>query len=309
MESEHAMMFRKLRGVVMDTIAIRNSSIAFGINEDLKHHFKEIGRISFDANKEDVENYELPIEDSESLPRTKEVAKSIKKILNRLINNWIVTSPLTLDIYDSFIDAYETDPDFKPQGKILEILALTYDCYIQAYLTDISSKPNFWIETPELSQQKHLENFQSLLEWRLKNSFKISFVDRISLFLSLTSSAYGINVGDLIGEYRNNIDLYIQNISNILIENATSNSKASSSFEKNNAKNAGLLRNDNFSSNLLTHHFIERTPEETAEGLQKIAKSFKRQQKLWNSMTEDEQAISNAEFLLHHEKLSRSRSE
>jgi hypothetical protein len=223
MESERAMIFRKLRGIVMNTIAIRNSSIAFGIDEDLKRHFREIGRISFDANREDVESYELPIEDSESLPRTREVAKSIKKILNRLINNWIVTSSLTLDIYDNFIDAYETDPNFKPQGEILEILALTYDCYIQAYLTDISSKPNFWIETPEIFQQEHLENFQSLLEWRLENSFKISFADRISLFLNLTRFAYDINIENLINDYKNNMDIYIKNISNVLIKNVQCN--------------------------------------------------------------------------------------
>lgn len=222
--SKYAKIFgHPLRGIVMNAIAIRNPSIGFSIDEDLKRRFKEISRISFDTNREDVDNYELPIEGSENLPRTKQVALLIKKILNRLINNWIVTSPLTLDIYDSFIDAYETDPDFKPQGEILEMLALTYDCYIQAYLTDISSKSSFWIETPELSQQKHLEKFQSLLEWRLENSFEISFLDRVSLLLSLKNLAYGINIKDLINDYRNNIDGYIKNISNVLIENAQCN--------------------------------------------------------------------------------------
>jgi ribosomal protein S8 len=67
------------------------------------------------------------------------------------------------------------------------------------------------------------------------------------------------------------------------------------------------IRSDNSKNG--DYRVIERTPEETAEGLRKIAGSFKRQQDLWNSMTEDEQAISNAEFLIRHEKLSRSRSE
>jgi hypothetical protein len=34
----------------MDSMAIGNSSIAFGIDENLKSRFKEIGRISFDVN-------------------------------------------------------------------------------------------------------------------------------------------------------------------------------------------------------------------------------------------------------------------
>jgi hypothetical protein len=131
MRSERAMIFRKLRGMIMDSVAIRNPSIAFGIDKNLKIRFKEIARISFDVSREDVESYELLIEDSEDLPRTREVVVSIKKILNRLINHRIVTSSLTLDIYDDFIDAYETDPNFKPQGEILEMLTLTYNCYIR----------------------------------------------------------------------------------------------------------------------------------------------------------------------------------
>ncbi|NJR31594.1 MAG: hypothetical protein HC778_00365 [Chamaesiphon sp. CSU_1_12] len=101
-------------------------------------------------------------------------------------------------------------------------MTLSYDCYIQAYLTDISSKPNFWTETPELLKKNHLEKFQSLLKWRLKDSFKVSFFDKISLFLNLINFSYGINIEDLVDNYKNNIDLYIRNISNILIENASS---------------------------------------------------------------------------------------
>lgn len=52
---------------------------------------------------------------------------------------------------------------------------------------------------------------------------------------------------------------------------------------------------------------VERTPQETAEGLRKIEKLFKRQQDLWNNMTEEEREISNAEFLILHEDLTKSR--
>jgi hypothetical protein len=230
MRSGHVMIFGKLRGIFMDSAAIRTPGIAFDIDRSLKARFQEIGKISFDINREDVENYKLPIEDSEDLPRTKEVAIYLKKILNRLINHRIVTSPLTLDVYNSFIDAYETDPGFEPQGEILNMLALTYDCYIQAYLTDISSKPNFWTEASELSRQKHLEKFQSLLEWRLENSLKIGFKDRISLFINLTNLAYGINVEYLVNDYENNINLYIHNISSILIGNALPDLKSEQSI-------------------------------------------------------------------------------
>ena len=55
------------------------------------------------------------------------------------------------------------------------------------------------------------------------------------------------------------------------------------------------------------YHAVERTPEETAEGLRKIEKLYKRQQDLWNNMTEEEREISNSEFLMRHEDLTRSR--
>lgn len=216
-ESKYVTIFgHPLKGIVMDSIAIRNPIIAFDINEDLKIYLREIGRISFNVNRENVENYEIQIENSQRLPRTTEVAKSIKKILNRLINNRVVTSPLTLNIYNNFIDAYETDPSFEPQGEIFKMLAFAYDCYIQAYLTDVSSKPNFWSETPQLLQQKYLEKFHTLLEWRLENSLEISFFDKVSLFVNLTNFAYGINFENLVNDYRSDIDLYIKNISNIL---------------------------------------------------------------------------------------------
>jgi hypothetical protein len=54
---------------------------------------------------------------------------------------------------------------------------------------------------------------------------------------------------------------------------------------------------------------FQRTPEETAEGLRKMTELFKRQQDLWNSMTEEEREISNSEFLTRHEELVKSRSE
>ena len=80
MRSKCARMFGKLGGTIMNSIAIRNSSIAFDIDKNLKKHLKEIGKVSFDANREDVEGYDLPIEDSKDLPRTKEVAVAIKKL-------------------------------------------------------------------------------------------------------------------------------------------------------------------------------------------------------------------------------------
>jgi hypothetical protein len=263
MRSGHVMIFGKLRGIFMDSAAIRTPGIAFDIDRSLKARFQEIGKISFDINREDVENYKLPIEDSEDLPRTKEVAIYLKKILNRLINHRIVTSPLTLDVYNSFIDAYETDPGFEPQGEILNMLALTYDCYIQAYLTDISSKPNFWTEASELSRKKHLEKFQSLLEWRLENSLKIGFKDRISLFINLTNLAYGINIEYLVNDYENNINLYIHNISSILIGNALPDleSEQSISHRLNEEKNTSSYDAKSLFWNPKAYDYLEKQEE------------------------------------------------
>jgi hypothetical protein len=61
--------------------------------------------------------------------------------------------------------------------------------------------------------------------------------------------------------------------------------------------------------NNTSYQIIERTPEETAEGLRKIKNLFKRQEDLWNSMTKEEQETSNSEFLICHEELMKSRSE
>lgn len=243
------MIFKKLRGRFMDSIAIRHPSIAFSINGSLKANFREIGRIAFSTDREDIENYELPIEDSKDLPKTREVGKSIKKMLNRLVNNRIVTSPLTIDIYNNFIDVYETDPDFKPQGEILEMLTLTYDCYIQAYLTDLSSKSNFWNETPESSRQEYLEHFYDLIKWRLKNPATVNFFDRVQLAINLTNFAYGINIKDLVNDYRNNIDLYIQNILNILDLNRNDVIKVDSQL-----KDSGLFSGVSRDNTLFSYH-------------------------------------------------------
>jgi hypothetical protein len=80
------MISGKLRGIFMDSAAIRTPSIAFGIDRSLKNRLKEIGKISFDISRQDVDNYELPIGDSEDLPRTKKVAISIQKSLNRRLS-------------------------------------------------------------------------------------------------------------------------------------------------------------------------------------------------------------------------------
>jgi hypothetical protein len=61
--------------------------------------------------------------------------------------------------------------------------------------------------------------------------------------------------------------------------------------------------------NNTSYQIIERTPEETVEGLRKIKNLFKRQEDLWNSMTKEEQETSNSEFLICHEELMKSRSE
>jgi hypothetical protein len=52
MRSEHAMIFKKLRGIFMDSAAIRTPSIAFGIDENLKARLKEIGRVAFKGSTE-----------------------------------------------------------------------------------------------------------------------------------------------------------------------------------------------------------------------------------------------------------------
>jgi hypothetical protein len=56
------------------------------------------------------------------------------------------------------------------------------------------------------------------------------------------------------------------------------------------------------------YHAIERTPEQTAEGLQKIEKFFQKKRNLWNSMTEEERQISISQFAMLDEYLKESRS-
>jgi hypothetical protein len=56
------------------------------------------------------------------------------------------------------------------------------------------------------------------------------------------------------------------------------------------------------------YHAIERTPAQTAEGLQKIEKFFQKKRNLWNSMTEEERQISISQFAMLDEYLKESRS-
>ncbi len=55
------------------------------------------------------------------------------------------------------------------------------------------------------------------------------------------------------------------------------------------------------------YRVIERTPAQTAEGLQKIEKFFQKKQDLWNSMTEEERQISISQFAMLDEYLKESR--
>jgi hypothetical protein len=55
------------------------------------------------------------------------------------------------------------------------------------------------------------------------------------------------------------------------------------------------------------YHVIERTPAQTAEGLQKIEKFFRKKRDLWNRMTEEERQISIDQFAMLDEYLKESR--
>jgi hypothetical protein len=55
------------------------------------------------------------------------------------------------------------------------------------------------------------------------------------------------------------------------------------------------------------YRVIERTPAQTAEGLQKIEKFFLKKRDLWNSMTEEERQISISQFAMLDEYLKESR--
>jgi hypothetical protein len=55
------------------------------------------------------------------------------------------------------------------------------------------------------------------------------------------------------------------------------------------------------------YRVIERTPAQTAEGVQKIEKFFQKKRDLWNSMTEEERQISIAQFAMLDEYLKESR--
>jgi catalase len=52
---------------------------------------------------------------------------------------------------------------------------------------------------------------------------------------------------------------------------------------------------------------VERTPEQTAEGLEKIEKFFQKKRDLWNSMTEEERQTSISQFAMLDEYLKDSR--
>jgi hypothetical protein len=55
------------------------------------------------------------------------------------------------------------------------------------------------------------------------------------------------------------------------------------------------------------YRVIERTPVQTAEGLQKIEKFFQKKRDLWNRMTEEERQISISQFAMLDEYLKEFR--
>jgi hypothetical protein len=67
-----------------------------------------------------------------------------------------------------------------------------------------------------------------------------------------------------------------------------------------------LNANGESTNDLANYHFIERTPEETARGLQDWEKFFQKKRDLWNDMTEEERQISDSQFAMLDEYLNRS---
>ena len=65
--------------------------------------------------------------------------------------------------------------------------------------------------------------------------------------------------------------------------------------------------NDKSNQDRSIYRAIERTPEQTAEGLQKIEKFFQKKRDLWNGMTEEERQVSISQFAMLDEYLKQSR--
>ena len=65
--------------------------------------------------------------------------------------------------------------------------------------------------------------------------------------------------------------------------------------------------NDKSNHDRSIYRAIERTPEQTAEGLQKIEKFFQKKRDLWNGMTEEDRQISISQFAMLDEYLKQSR--
>lgn len=91
------------------------------------------------------------------------------------------------------------------------------DCFSQAYLTEMSSKSDFWFNLSEIERQGLLVHFKDLLKWRLSEPFNLKGLQPFYIFNM--SIVYSVNFKESINNYKNNIDLYIHNVFNILDSN------------------------------------------------------------------------------------------
>lgn len=184
-------------------------------SDEVKERLVAIGRTIFSYNSDKTDD--LRLTNLVDMPESKKAAQNVAKVLKRIINNWFAKTNWTLDNYEELVEECQNNPAFVPVGEIESVLILLGDCFSQAYLTERSSKPEFWSSLSELEHQELLAHFNNLLKWRLSNSFDFRRLERFQMFNM--SIVYGVDFKESFSDYKNNIDTYLQNISNVLTKN------------------------------------------------------------------------------------------
>lgn len=142
--------------------AAPNPSFIFDRNV-IKERSLEIARFVFNSIPNKTENLEFAR--FANMPKTKKAAQNIVRVLNRIIDNWVVKTNWTLSDYEALIEERDCNPEFKPNGVIASVLVMVNDCLTQAYLTEMSSRPDFWSNLSDLERQDLLNYFNELMNY------------------------------------------------------------------------------------------------------------------------------------------------
>jgi hypothetical protein len=150
------------------------------------------------------------------------------------------------------------------------------------------------------SELKTYDRFtqESILDKVFRDS---RFLRNAWLILKSTTLKIFKNDGHLLEENRENISEFTNSVKTMLAARSITNKYSGTLDEL-----AKFDSNIAYSTNQ-NYHIVERTSEQTVEGLRKLEIFFQEKRDSWKNMTEEEQEISNSQFIMLDKCLKESR--